>query len=71
MWPEVRPRDEHQFSFYGVVQHGVDHDRLGYLSGHKWTIKPPATKKLLNGTLAPAQLTWRDAQTSPHYFAVR
>ena len=36
--------------------------RLGYLSGHKWVIKPPATKKLLNGTLMPAQLTWRDVE---------
>ena len=36
--------------------------RLGYLSGHKWVIKPPATKKLLNGALAPAQLTWRDVE---------
>ena len=36
--------------------------RLGYLSGHKWVIKPPATKKLLNGTLTPAELTWRDVE---------
>ena len=36
--------------------------RLGYLSGRKWVIKPPATKKLLNGTLTPAQLTWRDVE---------
>ena len=36
--------------------------RLGYLSGHKWTIKPAATKKLLKGTLMPAQLTWRDVE---------
>ena len=28
MWPEVRPRGGHRFSFYGVVQHGVDHERL-------------------------------------------
>ena len=36
--------------------------RLGYLSGHKWVIKPPATKKLLNGTLTPTELTWRDVE---------
>ena len=36
--------------------------RMGYLSGHKWAIKPVATKKLLNGTLTRDQLTWRDVE---------
>ena len=36
--------------------------RMGYLSGHKWVIKPAATKKLLNGTLTRDQLTWRDVE---------
>ena len=36
--------------------------RLGYLSGHKWVIKSPATKKLLNGKLTLDQLTWRDVE---------
>ncbi len=36
--------------------------RLGYLSGHQWVIKPPATKELLNGGLTPDQLTWRDVE---------
>ena len=36
--------------------------RLGYLSGHRWIIKPNATRKLLNGSLTLAQLTWTDVE---------
>ena len=36
--------------------------RMGYLSGFNWTIKPLATKKLLNGSINPSQLAWSDVE---------